>query len=82
MPTTLNDLYQAALDLPEDQRAELADRLLGTLSSDLASELHPAWKAELARRSAELDAGTVERIPWEEVRRKAWDTVDRMDRDA
>jgi putative addiction module component (TIGR02574 family) len=27
-----------------------------------------AWSEEIARRVAQLDAGTVETIPWEEVR--------------
>ena len=54
----------------------LADRLLDSLSSPPASPLHPAWQAELARRSAELDAGTATAIPWEEVRRQAWQEID------
>jgi Putative addiction module component len=47
MPSTLEALYQAALALPEEDRVELAHRLLGTLSPDVPSQLHPAWRAEL-----------------------------------
>jgi putative addiction module component (TIGR02574 family) len=28
------------------------------------------WAAEIAKRSAELDSGEVETIPWEEVRKE------------
>ena len=31
-------------------------------------DLEQAWSEEIARRVAELDAGTVETIPWVEVR--------------
>ncbi len=75
MPLTLDDLYQAALALPEEERAELADRLLGTLSPDVPSQLHPAWRDELKRRSAQIESGEVAPIPWDEVRRLAWEAV-------
>jgi putative addiction module component (TIGR02574 family) len=75
MAPTLEAVYQAALALPDEERAELADRLLGTLSADVPSQLHPAWRAELKRRSAQVDAGEVAPIPWEEVKRLGWEAV-------
>ena len=75
MSPTLETLYQAALALPEEQRVELADRLLGSLSPDGPSHLHPAWRDELKRRSAQVDAGEVAPIPWDEVRRLGWEAV-------
>lgn len=37
---------------------------------DLISEadIEAAWSAEIERRLAEIDAGTVELIPWDDVR--------------
>jgi putative addiction module component (TIGR02574 family) len=75
MAATLEALYQAALALPEEDRVELADRLLGTLSPDVPSQLHPAWRAELKRRSAQVDSGEVAPIPWDEVRRLGWEAI-------
>jgi putative addiction module component (TIGR02574 family) len=75
MSPTLETLYQAALALPEEDRVELADRLLGTLSPDAPSQLHPAWRAELKRRSNQIEVGEVAPIPWDEVRRQAWEAV-------
>jgi len=69
MSPTLETLFQAALALPEEDRVELADRLLYTVSPDVPSELHPAWRAELKRRSDQIEAGDVVPIPWTEVRR-------------
>ena len=31
-------------------------------------DIEAAWSKEIERRLAEIDAGTVELIPWEEVR--------------
>jgi putative addiction module component (TIGR02574 family) len=75
MSPTLETLYQAALALPEEDRVELADRLLGTLSPDVPSQLHPAWRAELKRRSNQIEVGEVAPIPWDEVRRLGWEAV-------
>jgi putative addiction module component (TIGR02574 family) len=72
---TLETLYQGALALPEEDRAELADRLLGTLSPNPPSQLHPAWRAELKRRLDQIETGEVAPILWDEVRRQAWEVV-------
>lgn len=76
MTSTLESLYQAALALPEDERAELADRLLDSLPPDVPSQLHPAWRAELHRRAAQIDSGEVKPVPWQEVRRLAREALD------
>ena len=65
MSTTLESVEAAALELTAEERAELIERLIDTVIP--APPLHPAWEAEVARRVAELDAGTVECIPAEEV---------------
>jgi putative addiction module component (TIGR02574 family) len=33
-------------------------------------DVEAAWSAEIERRLAEIDAGTVELIPWENVRKE------------
>jgi putative addiction module component (TIGR02574 family) len=76
MTPTLEALCQAALALPEAERAELAERLFDSLPSDVPSQLHPAWRAELRRRAAQVDSGEVRPVPWNEVRRRAWEALD------
>lgn len=69
MPQTVAELPEAALVLPEAERAELAELIAATISSS-PSTLYPAWVAELRRRVAEIGSGKVQSIPWDEVRRQ------------
>ena len=78
MSQAVADLLNAALALSETERAELAELLAASLSAE-ASSLHPAWSAELHRRAAEVDSGTVKPIPWDEVRRQAQAQIDGSD---
>lgn len=69
MSQTVAELLDAALALPEPERAELAELLNASLDAP-PSSLHPSWAAEIRRRSADIDAGLVELIPWAEVCRR------------
>ncbi len=64
-------LKEAALSLPPDERAALAEKLLLSLDEPSDAELERSWLSEAARRARELDRGEVNAIPAEEVRRKA-----------
>ena len=75
MGRTARDLLSKALKLPATERAEVASALLDSLD-DAAGDagvtafgLDPAWDEEIARRVAEIDAGTVEPISWEDAQR-------------
>ena len=67
----LLEIEREALHLSEEERAELAQKLLLSLDSPLESEISEAWLAEADRRARELDKGLVQPVPAEEVRRKA-----------
>ena len=64
-------LQEAALELPPDERAELAQKLLLSLDDPSEEELAETWLSEAKRRAGELDRGEVQSIAAEEVRRKA-----------
>jgi putative addiction module component (TIGR02574 family) len=68
MTRGVEDLFQEAIQLPERDRAVLADRLIQTLDRSVDPGVEAAWSEEIARRVAELDAGSVETISWEDVR--------------
>lgn len=68
MERNLNDVLQQAVQLPERDRATLAGLLIETLDPVSESDVEAAWSEEIARRVAEIDAGTVELIAWEEIR--------------
>ena len=76
MALTLDQLRQEVLALAPEQRKEL----LSSLSHELGNEppsLHPAWAAELDRRSEELRSGKVKGIPAEEIFREIDELVER-----
>lgn len=65
MSTSLRDIEAAALELPEEERAQLAQRLYASLDRD--ADIEAAWAAEIRRRVADLEAGLVETIPAEQA---------------
>lgn len=70
MAKDLKDLFCEAAELPERDRATLAGLLIDSLGPEPDAEVEAAWTKEIARRVAELDAGTVKTIPWEEIRKE------------
>jgi len=65
MALTAEQIKVEAMKLPPTERADLADLLW--ISVNPREEVKAAWEVEIARRIAEIDAGTVECIPGEEV---------------
>jgi putative addiction module component (TIGR02574 family) len=70
MTTAANTLYQAALQLPEGERAELAAMLIDSIDPTTDANWAEAWDAEIAKRIGELDQGTVKTVPWGIVRQR------------
>lgn len=60
-----------ALHLSKEDRAQLIQRLVLSLDSPSPEELRAEWLSEAQSRAKELDEGTVQAIPGEEVLRKA-----------
>ena len=71
MITTYDKVLQSAFALEESDRARLIEELLGKMEPENAAPLEDAWVAEIQRRSAEMDSGEVQGIPWETVRANA-----------
>ena len=67
----LQQIEQEALQLTEEERAELAKKLLLSLDSPSEAEIREDWLTEAYLRARDLDEGKVQPIPAEEVRRKA-----------
>jgi len=60
-------VVDAALALPAEQRAALADKLLTSLDPPAQKEIDAAWLAAVERRLQEHAAGKMAAIPAEEV---------------
>lgn len=57
-------LASVALQISTDARAELADRLIASLTGNRGCD--PAWEAEMNRRIDEIEAGTAKTLSEEE----------------
>jgi putative addiction module component (TIGR02574 family) len=70
MNTDVEQLFQAALHLPEVQRVELAEMLYESLDVVPDSDVAEAWKAEIARRIAAFDEARDPTFTWGEIEEK------------
>jgi putative addiction module component (TIGR02574 family) len=70
MSTHVTELFAKASILSEKERATLAGLLIESLESEVDPDVEEAWRVEIERRLAELNAGTVETVPWETVKAK------------
>ena len=68
--STFGEILSAALALPPDMRAMLADHLLTSLDSEDQKRIDALWAEEAERRLREIDEGKVETIDGELVMQK------------
>jgi putative addiction module component (TIGR02574 family) len=67
----LQKIEDEALHLPKEERAQLIQRLVLSLETPSEEELQSDWLLEARRRAEELDSGSVQAVPADEVMRKA-----------
>lgn len=65
MPTLIEVLEAEVLGLPAADRSRLLERLIASLDAD--PEIQKAWVQEAERRDVEVDAGTADLVPGEQV---------------
>ena len=70
MPKAVNDVLADALRLEPNGRAEVAAELLASLDGPADLDAEAAWNAEIDRRIAAIEAGTIQLEPWSEVKRR------------
>jgi putative addiction module component (TIGR02574 family) len=75
MGRTFTDVWREAAELPDADRATLAGLLIESLEGEPDLDAEAAWAIEIGKRVAELDAGTVKTIPWEQVRQRLLDRL-------
>jgi putative addiction module component (TIGR02574 family) len=61
-------LLDQVLSLPENDRAEMATRILESLDPEAQHDVDEAWALEIERRCAAVDAGTLATSDWKDVR--------------
>jgi putative addiction module component (TIGR02574 family) len=62
-------LLADAMRLSEEERGEVAIRLIESLDPATDADVDAAWSAEIQQRLEELRTGQVKSIPWTEARR-------------
>ena len=67
MSGSIDQLKSELLQLPTDQRAELAHVLIESLDEEADADVEAAWDAELARRTEQIDRREARGEPAESV---------------
>ena len=70
MHKAAHEVLADALRLEPDARAEVAAELLASLDGPADPDAEAAWDAEIDRRIAAIEAGTIQLEPWSEVKRR------------
>ena len=72
MAKTADDLREAVLALPSQERARIASELLASLDSEAVdgNEIDQLWSAETQRRAAMLETGDARTLTWEEIEQR------------
>lgn len=68
-------VFKAAMQLPESEREKLADQLYSTLEPSADEEDGKEFEALIARRVAEID-GTAKLVNWEDLQRELQEKID------
>ena len=77
MVASAKELFETALKLNDQERAELVNLLLASLDIETEDGVEASWFEEISRRVAELDSGTVQAIGWAQVQAEAFEVADR-----
>jgi putative addiction module component (TIGR02574 family) len=67
MSLTLDQVADAAMQLPPASRALLAEKMVESLDVSERDEIGRAWAAEAIRRRDDVRSGRVQPVPGEEV---------------
>ncbi|WP_165070372.1 addiction module protein [Paludisphaera rhizosphaerae] len=81
MGPATEEVLQAALALPEEERLELVEALLATHAPSHELPFDPVWLDEARRRSAEVESGAVQPETWEVVRERVRRRLEGQSRD-
>ena len=64
---TFEEIFREAMTLSPEARAELAARLIASLTKDVSPDISSAHLTEAKRRIADIESGEAELIPGDEV---------------
>ncbi|MGK3959349.1 addiction module protein [Sorangium sp. So ce118] len=65
-----NAVLAEALQLPPEERGDVAKRLIASLDGPADDDVEAAWLVEVERRLQDVDRGTAKVEPWDAVRER------------
>ena len=68
MGSSTDSVLEAALKLPEKERARVAKELIASLDDQWEEGVEEAWAAEVERRRVAVAQGRERLVPWEQVK--------------
>jgi putative addiction module component (TIGR02574 family) len=68
MTVSIKEITAAALALPPEARAELADRVAASIASDISPRIKKLQMEEIQRRRSEVLSGKVQGVSSKQVR--------------
>jgi putative addiction module component (TIGR02574 family) len=72
MAKSARELFAEAMKLAREERETLMRLLIESVDAESDQGVDDAWRVEIERRMTELDSGTVQTIPWEELRARLY----------
>ena len=72
MARSARELFEEAMKLDPEDRELLIRLLIESVHAESDQDVDDAWRVEIERRMAELDSGTVQTVPWEELRARLY----------
>lgn len=75
MPSQTRDLESQLLELPSEDRARLATKLISSLEIEADADAESAWLIEAERRLDELESGNIQGVSADTVFEKARSTL-------
>lgn len=72
---TVEELLAQSLSLPAPERARVAREIIASLDGETDVDAAERWLDEIRRRAAELDAGSVEAVEWDQLRARLVELV-------
>ncbi|VTR95597.1 Addiction module component family protein OS=Myxococcus stipitatus (strain DSM 14675 / JCM 12634 / Mx s8) GN=MYSTI_06622 PE=4 SV=1: Unstab_antitox [Gemmata massiliana] len=76
MTQTVSAILETLLQLPTEDRGELAARLLESLDAGNDEGAESEWAAEIQTRVEDLRSGKVKTVPWSTAREQILDDTD------
>jgi putative addiction module component (TIGR02574 family) len=67
MSAAVESILAQAMQMPAQDRAAIAERLISSLDTETDWDVEIAWQQEVQRRVDEVERGEVVCLPWEQV---------------